>query len=65
MLAVAKHDFAGHARITHEARTPICLGENWWGPHEVQESIDARARDYGMPDAMKIGGVTGWLRAPP
>ena len=29
----------------------------------MQESIDARACDYGMPDAMKIGGVTGWLRA--
>jgi mandelate racemase len=56
-------DFAGHARIAQEARTPICLGENWWGPHDVQESIDARACDYGMPDAMKIGGVTGWLRA--
>ena len=56
-------DFAGHARIAQEARTPICLGENWWGPHELQESIDARACDYGMPDAMKIGGVSGWLRA--
>jgi mandelate racemase len=56
-------DFAGHARIAQEARTPICLGENWWGPHDVQESIDARACDYGMPDAMRIGGVTGWLRA--
>src|ERR687890_1149787 len=31
-------DFAGHARIAQEARTPICLGENWWGPHELQES---------------------------
>jgi mandelate racemase len=56
-------DFAGHAHIAQEARTPICLGENWWGPHELQESIDARACDYGMPDAMKIGGVSGWLRA--
>jgi mandelate racemase len=56
-------DFAGHARIAQEARTPICLGENWWGPRELQESIDARACDYGMPDAMKIGGVSGWLRA--
>jgi mandelate racemase len=56
-------DFAGHARIAQEARTPICLGENWWGPHDVAKSLEARACDYGMPDAMKIGGVTGWLRA--
>jgi mandelate racemase len=56
-------DFAGHARIAQVARTPICIGENWWGPHDVAKSLEAGACDYGMPDAMKIGGVTGWLRA--
>ena len=56
-------DFAGHARIAEEARTPIQIGENWWGPHDVQKSLEAGACDYGMPDAMKIGGVTGWVRA--
>ncbi len=56
-------DFEGHARIAEEARTPICIGENWWGAHDVAKSLQARACDYGMPDAMKIGGVTGWLRA--
>jgi mandelate racemase len=56
-------DFAGHARIAEEARTPVCIGENWWGPHDLASSLEARACDYGMPDAMKIGGVTGWLRA--
>jgi mandelate racemase len=55
-------DFVGHARIAEEARTPICIGENWWGPHDVAKSLEAGACDYGMPDAMKIGGVTGWLR---
>jgi mandelate racemase len=25
--------------------------------------VAAGASDFGMPDAMKIGGVTGWLRA--
>jgi mandelate racemase len=55
-------DFAGHARIASEARTPICIGENWWGPHDAYKSIEALACDYGMPDAMKIGGVTGWMR---
>ncbi len=55
-------DFVGHARIAGEARTPVCIGENWWGPHDVQKSLEAGACDYGMPDAMKIGGVTGWMR---
>src|ERR671921_202155 len=56
-------DFVGHARIANEARTPICIGENWWGPHDLQKSLEAGACDYGMPDVMKIGGVTGWVRA--
>jgi mandelate racemase len=57
------HDFIGHARIAREAKTPIQCGENWWGPLDVQHAIDADASDYHMLDVMKIGGVTGWLRA--
>ena len=29
----------------------------------MQHAIDAQASDFMMPDVMKIGGVTGWLRA--
>ena len=29
----------------------------------MRHAIEARASDYVMPDVMKIGGVTGWLRA--
>ena len=57
------HDYAGHAMIAREAKTPIQCGENWWGPLDMQHAIDAQASDYMMPDVMKIGGVTGWLRA--
>jgi mandelate racemase len=56
-------DFAGHARITQAARTAIQLGENWWGPHDMAKSIAAGASDHVMLDVMKLGGVTGWLRA--
>jgi mandelate racemase len=56
-------DFAGHARISREAKTPIQLGENWWGRHDMAKSLEAQASDFAMPDLMKIGGVTGWLRA--
>jgi mandelate racemase len=56
-------DYSGHARIRHESRTPIQIGENWWGPHDMAKSVEAGASDYAMADAMKIGGVTGWLRA--
>ncbi len=57
------HDYAGHALIAREAATPIQAGENWWGPLDMQHALDANASDYVMPDVMKIGGVTGWLRA--
>ena len=57
------HDYAGHALVAREARTPIQCGENWWGTLDLQHAIDAQASDYVMPDVMKIGGVTGWLRA--
>lgn len=57
------HDYAGHAFIAREAKTPIQCGENWWGTLDMQHAIDAQASDFMMPDVMKIGGVTGWLRA--
>ncbi len=56
-------DFTGHAQIRIKSRLPIQMGENWWGPHEMAQGIAAGASDLGMPDAMKIGGVTGWMRA--
>jgi mandelate racemase len=57
------HDYAGHARIAREAKTPIQCGENWWGTLDMQHAIDAEASDFMMTDVMKIGGVSGWLRA--
>lgn len=56
-------DFAGHAAIARETRTPIQLGENWWGPNDMAKSIAAFASDLAMPDAVKIGGASGWLKA--
>jgi mandelate racemase len=57
------HDYAGHALVAREIRTPIQCGESWWGPLEMLHSLEARGSDYVMPDVMKIGGVSGWLRA--
>ena len=56
-------DYAGHAQIRAKSTTPIQMGENWWGAQEMAKCLAAGACDLGMPDAMKIGGVTGWLRA--
>lgn len=57
------HDYAGHALVAREVRTPIQCGENWWGVTDLQHAVAARASDYVMPDVMKVGGVSGWLRA--
>jgi mandelate racemase len=57
------HDYQGHARIAREIRTPLQCGENWWGVRDMQHAIEAGASDYMMPDVMKIGGMTGWMRA--
>jgi mandelate racemase len=56
-------DYAGHATIAAAARTPIQLGENWWGPSDMDKSIAANASDHVTLDVMKLGGVQGWLTA--
>ncbi len=56
------HDYRGHALVAREARTPI-HAERTGGTLDMQHAIDAQASDFMMPDVMKIGGVTGWLRA--
>lgn len=56
-------DFAGAARLTREIATPIQLGENFMGPEQMAQALAAQACDFAMPDAQRIGGVTGWMRA--
>ncbi len=60
---VRADDHAGCAAVARQVRTPIQTGENWWGPHDMAKSLAAGASDCAMLDVMKIGGVTGWLRA--
>jgi mandelate racemase len=57
------HDYEGHALIAREIKTPIQCGENWWGTLDLKHAVSAHASDYIMPEVMKMGGVTGWLRA--
>jgi mandelate racemase len=54
---------AGYAQLTRELRTPLQLGENFYGPRVLYEAIVAGAGDYVMPDMMRIGGVSGWLKS--
>jgi mandelate racemase len=56
-------DFSGCSQIRREVETPIQLGENFMGPEQMAQALAAGACDYVMPDAQRIGGVTGWMRA--
>ncbi len=60
---VPAEDLAGHARVRAASRVPIQTGENWWFEHDMAHALAAGACDCCMPDLMKIGGVTGWMRA--
>ena len=60
---VPAEDFVGHARIRERSAIPIQTGENWWFEHDMAHAFAAGACDLCMPDLMKIGGITGWLRA--
>jgi mandelate racemase len=60
---VPAEDIHGHARVRVNSPIPVQTGENWWFPRDMEKAVAAGASDYAMLDVMKIGGVTGWIRA--
>jgi mandelate racemase len=56
-------DLAGHTTLTHALAPPIQIGENFDGPKAMAQALAAKACDLVMPDAARIGGVTGWQQA--
>src|SRR5216684_263004 len=59
---VPAENLQGHAEVRQTSPISIQSGENWWFPRGFAEAIAAGASDFIMPDLMKVGGVTGWLR---
>jgi mandelate racemase len=53
----------GYVQLAAELKTPIQIGENFYGPRDLHRALQCKACDFVMPDFMRIGGVTGWLRA--
>ena len=60
---ITYNNLAGYAQLARELATPVQLGENFYGPRELFRALAMGAGDYVMPDLMRIGGVSGWLRA--
>ena len=58
---VAAEDLAGYRRVRAAVDTPVQSGENWWHPADAARMLPET--DLAMPDLVKIGGLTGWMRA--
>jgi mandelate racemase len=56
-------NLGGYAQLAAELNTPIQIGENFYGPRDLYNALQSKACDYVMPDFMRIGGITGWLRS--
>lgn len=56
-------DYAGAARLAHELKVPIQIGENFSLPEGMAAAIEHGKPGFVMPDLERIGGVTGWRRA--
>ena len=59
---VPAENLQGHAQVRANSPISIQAGENWWFPRGFAEAIAAGASDFIMPDLMKVGGISGWLR---
>lgn len=55
-------DYDTQRRLTTKLSTPVQIGENWWSWRVGRSAIEQGACDYIMPDILRIGGVTGWMR---
>lgn len=60
---IAYDNVRGYAQLAQQVRTPLQMGENYYGPRDLFTFLSAGAVHYAMADLMRIGGVSGWLRA--
>ena len=56
-------DYSGNAAVASALTVPLQIGENFNGPQALMDALAAQACDHVMPDAARIGGVTGWMQA--
>jgi hypothetical protein len=42
----------GYARLTADLKTPVQIGENFYGPRALYTALQMKACDYVMPDFM-------------
>jgi mandelate racemase len=59
---IAYDNLDAFAVLRQKIKTPLQIGENFWGPRNAEIALQRGACDFIMPDMMRIGGVTGWLQ---
>jgi mandelate racemase len=60
---IAYDNIHGYAQLAQKVRTPLQMGENYYGPRDLFTFLSAGGVHYAMADLMRIGGVSGWMRA--
>jgi len=56
-------DFEGHAALARDLATPVATGEMLTSPAEAIALVRANGCDISQVDALRIGGVTPFLKA--
>ena len=59
---VAYYDFDAYKELRNRMKTPIMMGENFHGPDDAMRAMKNQICDFIMPDLMRIGGVSGWIK---
>ncbi len=60
---IAYDNLRGYAQLAQKVRTPLQMGENYYGPRDLFTFLAAGGVHYAMADLMRIGGISGWIRA--
>lgn len=55
-------DLPAHVELRRRIEVPVALGENLHTRHRFAEFIDAGAVDLVQPNAVRVGGITPFLR---
>ena len=60
---ISNEDLKGNAQVTKALRVSIQNGENYSNLNLLAMAMSMKSMDYVMVDLMRIGGVSGWMRA--
>ena len=60
---ISHENLNGNAQVTKALQVPIQNGENYSNLNFLAMAINMKSMNYVMVDLMRIGGISGWMRA--